>query len=272
MKKQPMRKISLVLIFLSAFFLALMPAPATAQDLGEFFWGGGDEALFSSNNVPYDGSFVFLRMRFTPSSHRGRGGGYFDGINYQWDHDYPRAEQNFLQIMSELTDVDADPGKHNILSVGDPEIFKYPFGFIVEPGYLTLTGDEAANLRAYLLKGGFLVFDDFAGDWQLGTFLDQMRKVLPEVRPVMLDPSHPIFSAFFEIDSLEFYHPYRGVPSRFIGYYEDNDPSKRLMAVANYNNDIMESWEFSDTGFISIELSNVAYQLGVNYVIYSMTH
>ncbi len=229
--------------------------------------------VFGAHNVPYDGSFTFVRLRYTPLwTGYGGGGGFFGGVNYQWDHDYPRADRNFMKIVGELTGIEANTGGHNILSVGDPEIFKYPLAFIIEPGWMTLDDAEAANLREYLLKGGFLIFDDFAGERQLDNFLEQLRRILPAAAPVRLEPEHPIFHAFFDIDSLDFYHPYRGVPSSFLGVYQDNDPGQRLLLVANYNNDVMESWEFSDTGFIPIELSNVAYQLGVNYVTYAMTH
>ncbi len=243
----------------------LAPSPSLAQS--------PDDEVFGVHNVPYDGTFTFVRLRYTPMwTDFGGGGGYFGGINYQWDHDYPRADRNFMKIMSELTAVEANTAGHNILSVGDPEIFKHPLAFIIEPGWMVLSEDEAANLRAYLLKGGFLIFDDFAGERQLGNFVDQLRLILPAARLVELEPEHPIFHAFFDIDSLDFYHPYRGVPSTFLGVFSGNDPGQRLLLVANYNNDVMESWEFSDTGFIPIELSNVSYQLGVNYVTYAMTH
>ena len=269
---------------LTLALVALAPLPATAQppDVFEPFRGRDsgrsadvfvDDEVFRENNVPYDGRFTFVRLRYTPdSSGRGRGGGYFGGINFWWDHDYPRAERNFMRIVDELTAVDANTEGHNILAVGDPEIFKYPVAMVVEPGHLTLTEDEAANLRAYLLKGGFLIFDDFAGERDLANFADHLRMILPDAKLVPLTSEHPIFHSFFDIDSLDFYHPYRGLPSTFLGVYEDNDPEKRLLIVANYNNDIMESWEFSDSDFIPIELSNVAYKLGVNYVVYAMTH
>ncbi len=232
------------------------------------------EEIFSEHNVPYDGSFTFVRLRYTPLwTGYGRGGGYFGGINYQWDHDYPRADRNFMKIMGELTGIEANTKGHNILSVGDPEIFKYPLAFIIEPGWMTLADDEAVNLRNYLHKGGFLIFDDFAGEEQFDNFRDQLRLILPAARLMRLEPEHPIFHAFFDIDSLDFHHPYQQyLQSVFLGVYQDNDPDQRLLLVANYNNDVMESWEFSDTGFIPIEISNIAYQLGVNYVTYAMTH
>ncbi|MEM7351832.1 MAG: DUF4159 domain-containing protein [Acidobacteriota bacterium] len=231
------------------------------------------DVIFDQHNVPYDGRLTFLRLRFTPLwTDYGGGGGYFGGINYQWDHDYPKAERNFMRIVDELTGAEANTEGHNILSVGDPEIFKYPLAYVVEPGWMVLSDDDAANLRAYLAKGGFLIFDDFAGDRQLRNFLDQLRRILPEAKPEVLTPEHPIFNAFFQVESLDFYHPYQGVPAYFLGVYEDNDPAKRLQLVINFNNDIGESWEYSDTDFFPIEISNVAYKLGVNYVVYAMTH
>ena len=99
-----------------------------------------------------------------------------------------------------------------------------------------------------------------------------MQKVLPNSRIVKLDTSHPIFDSFFRITTLDYQHPYFGQASEFHGIFEDNDPSKRLMVVVNYNNDIGDYWEWSDAGFVPIELSNEAYKLGVNYLMYALTH
>ena len=231
-----------------------------------------DEEEFGQFNVPYDGRFTFVRLRYTPlQTGYGGGGGYFGGVNFQWDHDYPRADRNFTQIVGELTAVETSPG-HNILSVGDPDIFKYPLAYLVEPGWMTLTQDEAANLRNYMMKGGFIIFDDFVDNFALRNFVNELDKILPNARLVQLTADHKIFHSFFDIESLDFYHPYQGVRAMFLGVFKDNDPEKRLLLVANYNNDIGESWEYSDTGFIPIEISNVAYKLGVNYVMYAMTH
>ena len=105
------------------------------------------------------------------------------------------------------------------------------------------------TLRHYVEKGGFLIFDDFrGGHWY--NFEAQMSLLLPEGRLVQLDISHPIFHAFFEIETLDFVPFYgRGGLPTFHGVFEDNDPSRRLLLIANYNNDIGEYWEYSDTGF-----------------------
>jgi hypothetical protein len=142
-----------------------------------------------------------------------------------------------------------------------------------------LTEKEALAFRAYLMKGGFLIVDDFRidGDPRAGggwaNLEENMHRILPEARIVDLDPSAQIFHSFFEIDSFGFVPQFydQGRPI-FRGIYENNDPRKRLMAIINYNTDISNFWEFSATGFKPIEESNEAYKLGVNYVIYGMTH
>jgi hypothetical protein len=99
-----------------------------------------------------------------------------------------------------------------------------------------------------------------------------MERVLPGEQPVALTLDHPIFHAFFDIPTLNFVQYYdRGTPI-FYGMYPHNDGSKPLQLIANFNNDVSEYWEYSDTGFTAIDLSNEAYKLGVNYVIYAMTH
>jgi hypothetical protein len=227
---------------------------------------------FSASNVAYDGLLTFVRLRYTPSQYGWGGGGFFDGVDYNWDHDYPRADRHVMTIMKELTAARVRNDGSNVLGAEDAELFKYPIAYMSEPGYWTLTDEEAATFRAYLKKGGFIIFDDFTGLGHLSNLEAMLRKALPDGRLVQLDASHPIFHAFFDIDTLDFHHPYRGVPSYFLGIFEDNDPAKRLLLIANYNNDIGESWEWSDRGFIPIDLSNRAFKLGINYLMYALTH
>ena len=233
-----------------------------------------EDVDFSAFNVAYDGRFTFVRLRFTPDwAGWGGGGGFFGGVNYQWDHDYPRAERHFTKILSELTTLDVTVDASNILSASDPELFKYPVAYVSEPGHWTQTEAEAEALRAYLMKGGFLIFDDFQGSHWFN-FEEQLRRVLPDLRLVQLDASHPIFHSFFEIETLDqFYYPLPPYqPSTFYGVFEGNDPTKRLLLIANYDNDVGESWEWSDRGFIPIDLTNEAYKLGINYIVYALAH
>ena len=241
----------------------------------------GEAGNLEPGQLPYDGRFMFARLRYTqgvPANELGsgrfgrRGGGRGGGP--PWSHDYPRAERNFMKILDEITTIApyAGPIGGVILDIGSPDIMKFPVAYMAEAGYWTQTDEEAANLRAYLTKGGFMIFDDFrGGDWS--NFEAQMRRVLPDVRMTELDISHPIFHSFFDVATLDFVQFYgRSEKALFIGAYEDNDPSKRLLFIANYNNDVGEYWEFSDTGWTPIDLSNEAYKLGVNYIVYALTH
>jgi len=226
-------------------------------------------------NVPYDGRFTFARLRYDESVWDGGGFWGRGRGDPGWAHDYPRAERHLMKLLSELTVIRPYLDGGNILKADDPELFKYPVAYLSEPGYWSVSEAEATNLRSYLLKGGFLIVDDFEGEHWLN-FEDKMRTVLPGAVFVELDPSYPVFHAFFDIESLENLSlgNYRAAraPSVYYGVFEGNDPKKRLMVIANYNNDIGDYWEWSDMGYFPIELSNEAYKLGINYIIYALTH
>ncbi len=220
-------------------------------------------------NVPYNGRFTFARLRFTPSWWGP--GDFMWGLDLKWNHDYARAETHLMKILRELTTMEPNT-ETNILAMDDPELFRYPWAYLCEVGFWTLTDAEARGLRNYLLKGGFLVVDDFVSDHWIN-FETQMQKVMPEARLIPVDPRDPIFDCFFHIDASKYVHPYYPqVRPIYYGIYEHNDPTQRLMAIVNYNNDVGEYWEWSDQGWVPIELSNEAYKLGVNYVIYGQTH
>jgi Domain of unknown function (DUF4159) len=220
-------------------------------------------------NTPYDGRFVFVRLRYDT----GFGGGF--GRRAPWSHDYPDGEVHFSKILDELTFLHVRTDGSNILSLDDPELFNYPIAYMCEPGFWNVSDTQAANFRSYLLKGGFAIFDDFRGyDWN--NLQDQMRQVLPDARWIQLDGKSSLFHSFFEIDhpeslAIPSIYDQSLIPS-YWGLFENNDPTKRLMVIANVNNDISEYWEFSDTGLFVVDLSNEAYKFGVNYVIYGMTH
>lgn len=240
-----------------------------------------DTANLEPGQIPYDGHFVFARLRFTEGVSPddlagGRGFGRRGGRGSQgppWSHDYPRAELNFMKILAQITTLDpyTGPAGGAIVDIGSKELFNYVVSYMCEPGFWTQTDAEAANLRAYLLKGGFIIFDDYRGnDWT--NFETQMRRVLPEMKIVDLELTHPLFHSFFDILTLDFKQYYDRNRPYFRGAYLDNDPNKRLLFIANYNNDVGEYWEWSDTGWAPIDLSNEAYKLGVNYIVYGMTH
>ena len=230
-------------------------------------------AITQQDNVPYDGRFTFARIRFGVGLNAGSFGGGRRGRGLPpWAHDYPRAERNFMNILRETTLLKPYMDGGNIFTTDDPELTRFPLAYISEPGYWNPSDSEVEGLRNYLLKGGFLIADDFrSGDWF--NFDAQMKRVIPGAEFVELDESHTIFDSFFRIESLKaLASPTFQVEPVYLGLFEENDPDRRLVAIANYNNDIGEYWEYSDVGWYPIDLSNEAYKLGVNYVIYAMTH
>ena len=231
-----------------------------AQDFGRRSRRAMDIA---AERVPYDARFAFARLRHTV------GPGAYSRGEPPWAHDYPRAERNFARILEAVTLIRPHLNESNIFAMDDPELFNFPIAYMSEPGFWQMTDDELDGLRNYIAKGGFVIFDDFRGEhWY--NFEDQVRRVIQGARLVPLDTSHPIFHSFFDIRTSETVGYYG--PASFHGVFENNDPSKRLLLVANYNHDLGELWEFSDTGFVPVDLSNDAYKYGINYIVYAMTH
>jgi len=244
-----------------------LAAGALAQLREQDFIGGRREPLpESGTNQPYDGRLTFVRLRYTMGFYGRRGG------EPPWAHDYPTADTHVMKILNELTLARPRMDGSNVLSLADPELHKYPIAYMSEPGFWSMDEDEVKGLRAYLSKGGFIMFDDFRGQ-DFDNLQDQMRLVFPLGQWVELDASHPIFHSFFEIkDRHTMTPPYGGMPPLFYAMFENNDRNGRVMAMANVNNDLGEYWEFSDTGYAPVDLSNQAYKFGVNYFIYAMTH
>ena len=219
-------------------------------------------------DLTYDGRFTFVRLRWKSDF----GGSRRGGFNAAWNHDLPRAERHLSLILRELTALDIHTDGSLVLTLDDPELFKYPIAFMWEPGFWSLTDREAASFRTWLLKRGFAVFEDFDGQQQWTHFEAQMRRVLPDARFVRLDNTHHIFDTFFQIRKIDaIVHPMYGLAPSYFGIFEDNDRSKRLMVVANFDNDIPEYWEWSGEGLYPFDASNEAYKLGVNYLIYGLT-
>ena len=223
-----------------------------------------------SGNVRYDGKFVFVRMSY-PS---------FSRMQAPWAHDYPDGEHHFMQLFGALSNVSAHVDETSIMSFSDPELFKFPVAYLCEPGYWSMSESDVTALRAYLQKGGFLIADDFpqysrGGIDSWGNFEVNMTRVFPEGRWIeLMDTKHPIFHSFFEIDSLSIVPmAYNlGDRPRFMALFEDNDPSKRMLAIANYMQDLSEFWEFSGTGRYLVSDNNEAYKVGINQFVYGITH
>jgi hypothetical protein len=242
--------------------IAATTAAAMSQDI--FGLRGGSSNDYG--NLQYDDRLTFVRIRYTSGlgafNRRGSRG------ELPWAHDYPTADIHLMKIVKELTMVAPHIDGSNVLTLDDPELFNHPIAYMSEPGFWTASDKEIAGLRNYLLKGGFIIFDDFRGaDWN--NLEQQMRRAMPEGRWIALDLKHQIFNSFFEIKNFSFGQYGQ---ETYYGMFEDNDPTKRMFAIAGHNQDLGEFWEYSDTGYLPIDLSNEAYKYGVNFYMYALTH
>jgi hypothetical protein len=213
--------------------------------------------------VAYDSHFAFTRIRY--------GGSGFGFGGAAWSHDYPTADRNLGSILDYITNMRVRLDGTNVLDLDDPRIFENPILYVSEPGYWRIAESEAKNLRAHLLKGGFIIFDDFEGP-HFDNMAAQMRQAVPELQWIQIDVNHPIFQTFFPLKVLDVPHPSERVAPRYMALFENNDPGGRMVALANHNSDLAEYWEWSAEGLYSEDPTNNAYRLGVNYIVYGMTH
>jgi hypothetical protein len=250
-----------VQVSVTVVIVVMLSALTLAQRGGGRGMGGFGGPRFGTN-PPYDGRFTFTRIRYGGSGF-GRGGSW-------WSHDYPDADRNLPLILKALTAVPTNVEASNVLDLEDPEIFRNPILYVWEPGYWRISDEAATNLRAYMLKGGLVIFDDFeANQWI--NFEQQFRRAMPEAEFMPLGLSHPVYHSFFDMETLTLPHPSVNVTPGFYGVHLDNDPRKRLIAIVNHNSDIAEYWEWSGTGMLPVDTTNDAYKIGVNYMIYGLT-
>lgn len=242
---------------LAAMLVLVAALPASAQRFGGF----GRGRVPGERQQPYDGSFTLVRLTYHD----------FPG----WSYDYPEMESNLTGLLPLITAIRPNVTGTNIMRMDDPDLMKYPVAYLSEPGYWYPTDAEAAGLRTFLRKGGFLIVDDFHYDHEWAVFERAMRTVWPDATIDRLTVDHPIFHTFFEIDSLRIPYPgalgQRGLYGEFYGIHQDNDPAKPLSVVIDYNMDIGDYMEWSGTGFYLVDPSNEAFKFMINYLVYAHT-
>jgi hypothetical protein len=236
-------------IALVALAAALALVPLYAQRFGRFFG-------FRQNDPPADSEFIFARWQINNA------GG--------WWHDYPDAEEHINQIMKEATGLHVDHASYRIVPLSSKEIFDYPFGYISEPGMMLLNDLEAENFRAFVDRGGFVMLDDFDGPRQFAIMKENLQRVFPNREMVRLDDTHGILHTYYDINSLYVESPY-AVGGRAVFYGINNDHG-HLAVIICFNNDIGDFWEWIDQPQYALKPSAEALKLGINFVLYSMTH
>jgi hypothetical protein len=243
---------------------------------------GGRFAMRLPPNPDYDGAFTFCRVMFRNSPY-GDGGG--------WSVDYPRADVNLPFRLSELTTtpVSRSPTgdfNHAVLRLTDPALFQCPFVMMTEPGGAFLDQDEAAALRAYLDRGGFLWADDFWGEYAWRAWVGELRKALPasEFPIVDLPPEHPLFHTLYvvrqlpQIPSINFWLGTGGLTSERRDSTEPHaravfDGKGHMMVLMTHNTDFGDAFEReTDNRDYFDTFASEGYAFGVNVLLYAMTH
>jgi len=202
------------------------------------------------------------------------------GYYKSWATDWPKADRQFILGVRRLTSIKVAQQERTI-TLTDPEILRYPFIYAVEVGHMDLTEPEITSLREYLHRGGFLMCDDFWGSVEYQNFERNISRVLPRSRIEELPLSHPFFHCFYDIPQIlqvpnvgnALYNKVTYEQDGFIphcrGIFNENG---RLMVVINWNTDLGDAWEWADLPGYPAKYSTYSYQVGINAIVYAMSH
>ena len=228
--------------------------------------------------------WVFARLMYPPAptarfDRSRRAGGWVHGMS-SWTQDYPRADRHFAQAVRRLTRLHVRSVEQPVNLDDQDDVYNWPWLYAVRPGEWLLTEAQADRLRDYLLRGGFFMADDFWGTFEYGVFLESMRKVFPDRPVVELENNNPIFHTIYDLDDryqvpgawgIGSFRPYQndGAVAYWRGIYDDKG---RLMVAIVMNSDLGDSWEFADDPYYPEKYSALGIRIGVNYIVYAMTH
>ncbi len=205
-----------------------------------------------------------------------RDGSPFPGY---WTMDYPRSDRHLLEGVRRLTRIDTR-SVEQVVSFGEDDMFNYPVMYAVEVGHWQLKDKDASQLREYLMRGGFLMVDDFHGTQEWSVFKRSMDKVLPNRPIVEISSSDPIFHTLYDLDQrfqvpgAQVFRSHRtyeqdGYHEEWRGIYDDKG---RVIVAICHNMDLGDAWEHSDEPEYLEKWASLAYRIAMNYFIYDLTH
>lgn len=236
---------------------------------------------FGSDASPSSVKTEFYWSRLAYSSNMASFGGYGrrGRRGSSWSTDYPKADRQFLIAMNRLTRIDGRPTEQ-VVTLDNDEIFNYPWVYAVEVGNWSFSDEQARRLREYLLKGGFLMVDDFHGTVEWENFMNGMRLVLPNRPTEDLQNGDEIFHTVYDVDNkmqipgVQYVRTGRTYEK---GGYQPKwrairDDEGRIIVAICHNMDLGDAWEWADDPNYPETFASMALRTGMNYIIYGMTH
>jgi hypothetical protein len=272
------RAVTLLLLFV---LLLLALISAAGQRRVEWFRGGAISPLPHPGRLPTGGDGSIGEFTFVRAVYDSPHSPYNRAYGGAWRVDFPEADAHFVTGVREWAGTNLRVSSHTEqLRVTDERLFDYPLVYVVEPGHMELSDEEAASLREYLLRGGFLFLDDFHGEAEWERVRGQLKKVLPEHEIKDLPLTHPVFHSYFDIDEViqvpgvaslvrGVTHEKGGVTPHYMGVEDENG---RLMIFLTRNCDLGDAWEWINDPRYPVRYGLVAYKVGVNVVTYAMSH
>lgn len=218
--------------------------------------------------------FVFARMQYGSL-----GGDGFWARRGSWATDWPKADRQFVIGVRRLSRIHVR-SVEEVIDLESEKIFDYPWIYATEVGHWNLSDADATKIREYLLRGGFIMTDDFHGTVEWDVFLRGMKKVFPDRSIVDLKNEDAIFHVLYDLDS-RFQVPgiqvlytgrvaeYDGTEAVWRGIYDDKG---RVMVAICHNMDLGDAWEWADEPRYPEAYASLAYRVAINYIIYAMTH
>ena len=269
-------------VVLPVMLLAALLVPSVAQrpfdQFGNNFRNRRQPTSAPVEDGPSFGEFTFVRTIYQ-SPFRGYGRRSYGGGT--WTTDYPEADNNFIVGLREWagTNLKIAP-RPEALEILDDRIFDYPILYIVEPGFMDLSNEQAARLREYIMRGGFIFLDDFWGEYEWQNVQEQFQKIVPELEIKELALSHPIFHAYLDVEEIvqvpNVYNAQRGITSEkggVVPYYMGiENKNGRLVVFMARNSDLGDAWEWINDPSYPVKYGLPAYKVGINVVIYAMSH
>ena len=265
-------------LLVPAFVLVALLIPTAAQNEFNNFRQRRRPPSSEAGPGASFGEFTFVRTIYS-SPFRGYGRrGYGGGT---WTTDYPEADNNFIVGLREWagTNLKIAP-RPEALEILDDRVFDYPIIYIVEPGFMDLTDEQALRLREYIMRGGFIFLDDFWGEYEWQNVQEQFQKIVPEYEIKDLPLSHPLFHAYLDVEEVvqvpNVYNAQRGITSEKGGivphYMGIENKNGRLVAFLARNCDLGDAWEWINDPSYPVKYGLPAYKVGINVVIYAMSH